>query len=226
MELEFRNKTKEKTVKVSKAIISISTLDKSIIENFIEDYDVVVVDNKDTFFASTTVLNEISNFSVYPLINLVTDVMQILELDHDFFDRKVSTLSTTEKIYLNILRNISKSDEIILFKDIFLGLDLNNQKKLVKALNYLKNIGYIILICSSDVDYLYNIAEYSLIATKTFIEFGKTDDIYTDVETLVKHRLEVPTLSYITYKAKKEKNIKLFYSKDVRDIIKDIYKHV
>ena len=178
MELEFRNKTKEKTVKVSKAIISISTLDKSIIENFIEDYDVVVVDNKDTFFASTTVLNEISNFSVYPLINLVTDVMQILELDHDFFDRKVSTLSTTEKIYLNILRNISKSDEIILFKDIFLGLDLNNQKKLVKALNYLKNIGYIILICSSDVDYLYNIAEYSLIATKTFIEFGKTDEIF------------------------------------------------
>ncbi len=226
MELEFRNKTKEKTVKVSKSIISISSLDKSIIENFITDYDVVVIDNKDTFFASTTVLNEIGNFSVYPLMNLATDVMQILELDHDFFDRKVSSLSTTEKIYLNILRNISKSDEIILFKDIFLGLDLKNQKKLMKVLTYLKNIGYIIVVCSSNIDYLYNISDYSLIATKTFIEFGKTDDIYTDVETLVKHKLEVPTLSYITYKAKKEKNIKLFYSKDVRDIIKDIYKHV
>ncbi len=226
MELKFRNKTKEKIIDVSKSIISISTLDQSIIKNFVTDYDVVVVDNRDTVFASTIVLNEISNYSVYPLLNLVNDVMQILELDSNFYDREVSSLSATEKIYLNLLRNVSKADEIIFFSNIFLGLDLCNQKKIVKVLNYLKNIGYIIVVCSNNVDYLYNISDYSLIATKSFIEYGDTNDIYTNVEILVKHKLAVPTLSYITYKAKKDKKVKLFYSKDVRDIIKDIYKHV
>ena len=58
------------------------------------------------------------------------------------------------------------------------------------------------------------------------MKYDKTEEIYSDVPTLNKYGLDVPTLSYITYKAKEEKNVKLFYSRDVRDIIKDIYKHV
>ena len=38
--------------------------------------------------------------------------------------------------------------------------------------------------------------------------------------------IDVPELPLITYLAKKEKGVKLFYHDDVRDIIKDVYKHV
>ena len=58
------------------------------------------------------------------------------------------------------------------------------------------------------------------------IKKGNTKDILTDVEILINNNIDVPKLPLLTYLAKIKKNIKLFYHYDVRDIIKDIYKHV
>ena len=151
--------------------------------------------------------------------------MQILDLNSSFFDKKIVELSTTEKIYLNLLRNISKIEDIILFKNIFLGLDLNNQKKYINIINNLKN-NYIVFIQSDDINVLYKLADFSIVISRRTIKYDDCDKIYTNVKELKKMDLDIPDLSYITYKAKEEKKVKLFYSKDVRDIIKDIYKHV
>ena len=43
---------------------------------------------------------------------------------------------------------------------------------------------------------------------------------------LKKNRINITKIVEFTYLAKKKKNIKIDYHKDVRDIIKDIYKHV
>ena len=56
------------------------------------------------------------------------------------------------------------------------------------------------------------------------ISFLGQGTIYPDI--LESNGIKVPTLIEITDLAKKNKNIKLFYHTDVRDIIKDIYKHV
>lgn len=226
MEIKFRTKQKSKVIDIDNSILSIQTTDVSLIDNLIEDYDVAVVDNKSDYFVSDTVLNEITSYNKYPELQLVYEVSKTLELDEDFMDKEIVTLSRTERYFLELLRNISKLNKIILFKDLFLGLDLNMQKKLMKVINFLKSKNYIVIICSSDVDFLYKNADYSLICNKFNIKYDKTDKIYSDVKMLTKYKLDVPTLSYITYKAKEEKNVKLFYSKDVRDIIKDIYKHV
>ena len=148
-----------------------------------------------------------------------------MDLPNTFFDKKVKDLTTTEKIYLNLLRNISKIENIIVFKDVFLGLDMNNQKRFTKVLEYLKT-KYIVFISSNNVNYLYRLSEYSILSSKRSIRYDINEKIYTNVKDLLKLELEVPTLAYITYKAKEEKNINLFYRKDVRDTIKDIYKHV
>jgi ABC-type multidrug transport system ATPase subunit len=226
MELKIRNTEKSKKIEIDYSILSIQYNDESIINNLMEDYDVTLIDNNDDFFVADTVINEISCYTKYPELSIVSDIMHVLDLPTDFFDKEIRTLSKTEKIYLNLLRNLGNINSIILFKDIFFGLDLNNQKKYIKVINYLKNTNHLVIICSNEVDYLYNIAEYSIIENKSIIKYGLTNEIYTDVSTLIKNKLEVPTLSYITYKAKEDKNVKLFYSKDVRDIIKDIYKHV
>lgn len=226
MEIKLRNGSKSKIIDVEKSIISLQSIDQSVINNLIEDYNPVVVDNTSLYFVSKTVLDEITLFNKYPELNLLGDIIKLLGEQNDFFNRRIDELSTTEKIYLNILRNISKLEKIIIFKDLFLGLDLNNQKNLIKVITYLKELDYIVIICSSDVNVLYRYSDYSILSGNTLIQFDTTDEIYTNVGYLIKHNFEVPTLSYITYKAKEEKNVKLFYSKDVRDIIKDIYKHV
>ena len=225
MEIILRYKTTKKIIEIDKSIISIQSLDEIILNNLIKDYNVITIDNKNLFFVGDTVLNEINLFNKYPELNIIYDAIRILDLPVDFLDKKTSLLTNTEKMYLNILRNISKIEGMILFKNIFLGFDLNNQKKIIKLINYIKN-NYIVFITSDDVNVLYKIADYSIINSSKVIRYDKTDNIYTNVQELLKLNLEVPTLSYITYKAKEDKNVKLFYSKDVRDIIKDIYKHV
>lgn len=226
MEIKFRTKQKSRIVDIDNSVLSIQTSDTSLVNNLIEDYDVVVIDNRNDYFISDTVLNEIASYNKYPELPLVYEVLKILDLEESFMDKEIITLSRTERYFLNLLRNISKLNKIILFKDIFLGIDLSVQKRLLKVINYLKSKDYIVIISSSDVDVLYKNSDYSLISNKSNIMFDTTEEIYSDVKTLMKYKLDIPTLSYITYKAKEEKNVKLFYSKDVRDIIKDIYKHV
>ena len=55
---------------------------------------------------------------------------------------------------------------------------------------------------------------------------GNTYEIMQRVDFLKKNRISVPKIVEFTYLARKKKNIKIDYHKDVRDIIKDIYKHV
>ncbi len=226
MEINFRNDFTNKIIDLNKSIVSIHSNEKTILNNLKSDYDVVEIDNLNMFFISDNVLNEISLYSIFPELNIVSDAMQIIGLNHDFFDRKISTLSYTDKIFLNIFRNIAKQCDIVLFNNIFYGLDHNCRKKIIKLINYLKDNSYCIIICSDDVNDLYRYSDYVLIDNNEDIKYGKSDELFIDIDTLNKFKLKVPTLPYITYKAKKEKNIKLFYSKDVRDIIKDIYKHV
>lgn len=226
MEIILKSSSTNKKINVDNSIVSIQTLDKKIINNLVNDYGIIQIDYCDNYFIGETVLEEINLYNKYPDISLVNYLLKIFELDNKFLDRNISTLSLTEKIYLNIIRNISSNEKIIFFKNIFLGLDLKNIKIIIKLINFLKENSYIIFYCSDDVDNLYKYSDFSIVANENFIEYDKTDSIYTNVEFLVKYEFDIPTLSYITYIVKKEKNIKLFYSKDVRDIIKDIYKHV
>ena len=51
------------------------------------------------------------------------------------------------------------------------------------------------------------------------------DEIFTSDELMKENVIPMPYITKVTYLAKKKK-VKLSYHKDVRDIIKDIYKHV
>ncbi len=226
MEIVFKNSNNSVTIDKPNSIISLQSSDKTVIENLTKDYETVIIDNKNLFFVSDTVMNEITLFTKIPELNLISDIMQIIGFDYDFFDRKITSLSNTEKIFLNIFRNLAKSFDIVVFNNIFLGLDNNYKKKILKIINYLKDNSFYVVICSDDVNDLYKYSDYSVISNKINIMSGKSEEIYSNIDNLNKLKLEVPTLSYITYKAIKDKKVKLFYSKDVRDIIKDIYKHV
>ncbi|MBR4672419.1 MAG: hypothetical protein IKO78_04375 [Bacilli bacterium] len=225
MEIKLRN-SKSKNIEVKNKIISLQETNNLVYKHLIEDYNPVVVDNKNLYFVSDTVLDELTLINKYPELEVLGNILKLFGYTNEFFDKNIKDLSTTEKICLNILRNVEKAKDIIVFNNLFLGLDLNSQKALVRIINYLCEINYIVIIRSDDVNVLYKCADYSILATKTIIKYDETDKIYTDVKYLMKHKFDVPTLSYITYKAKEEKNVRLFYRKDVRDIIKDIYKHV
>jgi len=230
MEIVLRNKFSEEASDIdikSGVITSLQSNDvKTIVKNLVKDFDFISVDNYNPFFLGLTVNEEIDLYCEYYNKEKLYTLMEIFELDDDFLNRKINTISYTEKIYLNIIRTILKTTDRVIFADIFKYIDYSNQKKIILLLNYLKEKNYYIIITSYNVDYLYSLSEYSIIWYRQMIDYGKTLDVYKEVEMFKKSRVPSPTLAQITYKAKKDKDVKLFYSKDVRDIIKDIYKHV
>lgn len=230
MEIVLKNKYEEEASEIdlnAGAITSLQSNDvKTIVTNLVKDYNFIAIDNYNPFFLATEVSDEIKLYAPNYDSNLLTYLLEILDLDFSFLDRKINTLSFTDKIYLNIIRSILKGEDKLIFVDMFKYLDYSNQKKIVLLLNYLKEKNYYIIITSIDVDDLYKYSDYSIVWYKQMIDYGKTLDVYSEVDVFVKNKITAPTLALITYKAKKDKNVKLFYSKDVRDIIKDIYKHV
>ena len=230
MEIILRNKYDEEASDIDLNAGEITSLQsndvKTIVTNLFKDYDFIAVDNYNPFFLATEVSDEIKLYAHNYDSNLLTYLLEIFDLDFSFLDKKTNELSFTDKIYLNIIRNLLKGEDKIIFVDMFKYLDYSNQKKIVLLLNYLKEKNYYIIITSIDVNDLYKYSDYSIVWYKNMIDYGKTLDVYSEVDAFIKNKIPTPTLAEITYKAKRDKNVKLFYSKDVRDIIKDIYKHV
>lgn len=229
MEIVLKNKFSEEASDIdieSGAITSLQSNDvKTIVKNLIKDYDFISVDNYNPFFLGLTVEEELGLYCKEYEKDLLMILLEVFELDDSFIERYINTLSYTEKIYLNIIRNLLLGGDKVIFVDVFKYLDYKNQKKVTLLLNYLKEKDYYIIITSYNVDYLYKISDYSIVWYKQMIDYGPTIDVYKEVGLFIKNRVPVPTLAKLTYKAKKDKDVKLYYSKDVRDIMKDIYKH-
>ena len=226
MELDLVYKSRTKKVELHEG--EITSLDSKYTDEIIENLsDITIIDNETLYFIGTTVESEIGIYNNgMEDYSITLDALKELGLKNNFLTRKIDTLSFTEKIYLNILRRLSGTSKRVLFKDMYRYLDYRNQKNFKNLLNYLKEKKYIIIITGSDVDIFYKVSDYSIIWDKGIFVYDTTDNVYTSEEVLTNKNINVPSLPLITYKAKEEKNVKLFYSKDVRDIIKDIYKHV
>ena len=230
MEISLQNKKNEVASDINIAegkIITLQSNDiKTIVTNLKKSYGFTVIDNYNPFFLGLTVKEELEIYTKEYNEEMYAVLFEIFDLENGFISRYINTLSYTEKIYLNILRNMLIPNNKVLFVDVFKYLDHKNKKRMILLLNYLKEHNYFTIITSYDVDVLYSLGDYSIVWYKEIADYGPTIEVYKDIEVFNKNRIPAPTLAEITYKAKKEKNIKLFYSRDVRDIIKDIYKHV
>ena len=83
-----------------------------------------------------------------------------------------------------------------------------------------------VIVTSNDSNLLYSLTDDLVILKDTcVIAADKTEKIYKDVEFLESNEIEIPETILFTYKARK-RNVKLSYHKDIRDLIKDVYKHV
>ena len=64
------------------------------------------------------------------------------------------------------------------------------------------------------------------ISNNNILKIGDTKEIYKNVKFLKDNNFDIPESVIFTYNANNKKSIKLDYLQDIRDIIKDIYKHI
>ena len=83
-----------------------------------------------------------------------------------------------------------------------------------------------IIIASNNANLLYELTDDIVILQKGHIlAADSTTKVYQSIELLEKNDIDIPDLIMFTSLAK-QKKVKLTYHRDIRDLIKDVYKHV
>ena len=107
-------------------------------------------------------------------------------------------------------------------------MDLNHKKALLRFYNIIKDkYKKTIIFVSNDSNMLYENTENIIYAEEDEIKkVANTNDFFKDIDYLKENKIDIPDSIEFIYLVEKKKEIKLTYYKDVRDILKDIYKHV
>ena len=173
-------------------------------------------------YMATTVEEHIMFFIQYHKLSIkdpnkkIKDSLKIVGLNDKYLTRNISSLSSSEKKLLELSTVLLINPKILLLDEPFINMDNKNEKKLARLLDQLNdrfNINVVIASNDSNKD------------NKVFME-GDTKEVYSDVLLLKKNNFDIPEIVEFVYLAKKKKNVKIDYHRDIRDLIKDIYKHV
>lgn len=158
----------------------------------------------------------------------INDSLIIVGLDENYIDRKINTLSTSEIKIIQLAISLISNPEVIIIEDIFKYLDKNWEKRIIMLLQKIKEqYSKTIVLASDNSEEIYKYTTNLIIyKNDKILATGNTYEIMQRVDFLRKNRISIPKIVEFTYLAKKKKGIKIDYHKDVRDIIKDIYKHV
>lgn len=158
----------------------------------------------------------------------IEDSLRIVGFTDKVLTRNIISLSSSEKMRLCLATALLNNPKIILFDEPFLYLDNKNEKKFSRLIDQLNDkFGINIVIASNDSEILYKYTKKVILLRddSVFME-GDTKEVYQEVELLTNNGFEIPDIVRFTYLAKKKKDVKIDYHRDVRDLIKDIYKHV
>lgn len=206
-------------------------IDNKVYKRF--DPRLIAVIDKGKEFYTANVIDEIlfhakvRSYKSRKIKNEIEELLNYFGLDKTILKRIGHSLSTTEKYFIKVIANLIYRPKIVIFKDVMSGMDYNSKKKIKIVINKLKEQGVLVILTSMDSNVLYELSEEIFIFDKgNLLITGDTNDVYSNIEVLLKNNVEVPYFSKLTYKANNEKNANLFYRKDVRDVIKDVYKSV
>lgn len=168
------------------------------------------------------------NLDIKDINKKIVDSLKIVGLKNIDINMIINDLSTSEKTLLVIACSLIFNPEVIIINNPYFGLD----NKMIKRTNILFNklidqYNKTIIIGSNNCDELYKYTkEMIFIKDNNIIRYDKTINVYKDIDFLNNNNFDIPTSVLFTNKANNKKKVNLNYLQDIRDIIKDIYKHV
>lgn len=170
----------------------------------------------------------IYNLNVKDPSKKLKDSLKIVGIDEEYITHEVNTLSSSEKKLITIAIGLLSNPDTLILEEPFKYLDLKQEKRLYMLLQKFKEqYNKTIIIKSDNPDIIYKYTdEVIIVKNNNILVDGETKEVYQRVDFLKRNGINVPEIVMITYLAKKDKEVKIDYHKDIRDIIKDIYKHV
>ena len=190
--------------------------------NYEEFLECIIGDN--TYYIDNNTINSHKKVSsVISNSEKIDKYLKDLGLEKSFLNKNINDLSHSEQKLLKYLKMLVVNPNVIIINEPFFDLDYDTKKKIALLLKDLVKKKTIIL-GSFDTNIIYT-------QCKKVLLLGKEKYLYDDVTVLSNKRIlrqyhiDIPEIIEFIRLAK-EKRRKLPYSKDIRDLIKDVYRSV
>lgn len=143
-------------------------------------------------------------------------------------NNRIDTLSTGEKILLNIASSLVKNTKRIIFDDIFYYLDNDHRKLLIKLIRMMQmRYGKEIVIVSNNIDFIFPFVDYYYVVNKDSIVLeGDKEIFYINQDKLKDYNVDIPQIVEFINLVFRKKSIILHHRNDIKDLMKDIYRSV
>jgi len=221
-----------KEVSSGNIVIGTTPLDKNTLKIIRKEVCMIHQNYQEQFFTDDVreeIMFLISRLNYQPkdINKKMNQALKMVGLDESYLDKNIHSLSAGEKKLLQVAIGLICNPSIIIFDEAFVELDLISTKRLIKLIKMLKEkYNKTIIISSNNVNLLYELTDDIVILKKGHIVAAdNTVKVYQNVDLLKENDIEIPDLVMFTYLAKNKK-VKLSYHRDIRDLIKDVYKHV
>ena len=191
-------------------------------------YDKVLssLEGNDVFYLDKK--SYVSKNKVYSLFDLSNDKLindlEKFELDKSFLSKRINELSHSEQKLLKYVLLITSKKKIIVIDEPFMDLDYYYKKKIILLINKLIKENKTVIIGSVNSNIIYKLCKKVLFISEDDYYYSDTS-VFKKTKILEKYHIIMPDLvSFVTLA--KNKKIKLGYSNDIRDLIKDVYRNV
>ena len=208
--------------------ISIKLDTKTIIGVMGDEYDSFLssLSSNDIYYLDKKTL--VSSKKVHSLIDIenykTVNLLKEYHLGEEFINKRVNDLSHSEKKLLKYLLLVLSDKKIIIIDEPFMDLDYDNKKKIKLLINKLIKENKTVIIGSVDSNIIYSLCKKILFINADSYYYGDIDS-FQDQKLLKKYHVNIPDLVNFVSLVR-EKKIKLRYSYDIRDLIKDVYRNV
>lgn len=232
------------------SVLSVSgngkTLFSYILSGLIKDYTGEVINsyegrnmgyvfqNPEESFIFNNVREEISfglkkyNYKIDMLDKRIEDSLKMVGLDNSYLDRNPFDLSSGEKCLLALGVVLSLNPKLLIIDDPTLYLDNKNMEYLIKLIKKLKNNYHkTIIIFTSDIEFAIRLTDnYVILKNGKICSSGNSKDLLDNIPRLKSSGIEIPRIIEFINVVNKKKNINLDMTFDIKELMKDIYRHV
>ena len=206
-------KSQINTIKRQISIVNINTVIQPFLATVQENMEYVISDNR---------------LVIKDTLKKMQDSLRIVGLNTSYLNKSINVLSSSELKQIGIAISLLSNPNIIILDEPFMGLDKKNEKRISSLLTKLKDdFNKTIIIISNNINVLYKYSDRLIIIKKDKVIYDDTtDELQNNISYIRKNGFEVPEIVLFTYKVRNNKKINISYHDDIRDIIKDIYKHI
>ena len=149
------------------------------------------------------------------------DYFEILDLDSEFLNKKISDLSYSEYKILLLLDIVIKNPKLMILNYFDVGFNSKYKRKIIKLIKFIKaslNINFIVI--SNDVNFMNKLVKHVIVCKNKIIKYQGSI-----INAIKEEYIEEPPI-YNFVRLANEKGANLEYTLDGKDLLKDIYRSV